>query len=226
MELTARALAPVLQNARAFIPTAAAVLAGRYLDNTPGWSSLNEEEQQHRLALRAGRLAESIKNFHGVAMDGEEDGQGSARTMVGRVGLATAAGDPSPFSFSFAHTDGGGGGGGSGGGEGGGAISGGGSGGGGGSSGGEGGDGEGGFDDEVRTGLRLHPVFLTFTKLEMDAVRRRSDRVSVDMGQRLFRQGEAGSSMFIVVRVGPGRYCSPRHPTHFESSFLDLYDTL
>jgi hypothetical protein len=68
-------LAPVLQNARAFIPTAAAVLAGRYLDNTPGWSSLNEGEQQHRLALRAGRLAESIRNFHGVAIDGEEDGQ-------------------------------------------------------------------------------------------------------------------------------------------------------
>jgi len=28
------------------------------------------------------------------------------------------------------------------------------------------------------------------------------------------------------VRAGPGRCCSPRHPTHFEPSFLDLNGTL
>ena len=25
-----------------------------------------------------------------------------------------------------------------------------------------------------------------------------------------------------MLQVGPGRYCSPRHPTHFEPSFLEL----
>jgi hypothetical protein len=93
----------------------------------------------NRLKLKCDGLLSSF----GFKFNLRHCGQGSAQgSMVGRVGLATAAGDPSPFSFSFAHTDGGGGGGGGGGVEGGGAISGGGSGAGGGSSGDEGGDSE------------------------------------------------------------------------------------
>jgi len=38
--------------------------------------------------------------------------------------------------------------------------------------------------------------------------------------------GDFVGSVERLAWVGPGRYCSPRHPTNFEPSSLELYDTL
>jgi len=212
VQLNTAALLPIMCNVKAFIPTAAAVLAGRYLDKAHGWGNLDEGERDERLALRAGRLAVSIRNFHGMPPEGEQDGRVTARVIVSGVGLVRGGGgggdqdpsdDPFPGGFGFGNNNdqnkssdtvsrmpatpfkgtGGWGGGNGNGGE-------------------EGGE-EGGFaafDDDVVTGLRLHSVFSTFTRAEMNAVQRRSHRFNVAMGQRVFRQGDEGASIFIVVK--------------------------
>ena len=33
--------------------------------------------------------------------------------------------------------------------------------------------------------------------------------------------GVAGGGVYVIPSVRPGRYCSPRHPTHFKPSFLE-----
>jgi hypothetical protein len=192
VELNAAAVAPILLNIKAFVPTAAAVIAGRYLDRDPGWAALDAAAREERLALRAGRLGESIRNFHGVPANGETDGRVTARKLMGRVGLVGGSDDPSggaddmlPLKLGGISKDdaaaaerkriarfgndnntknnGGG-----------------------------DGDSEGAFDEVVAAGLRLHPFFSTFTTSEVHAVRRRSQRFPVEMGHRMFRQGDAG----------------------------------
>lgn len=153
--------------------------------------------REERLALRAARLAESMHNFHGVSPDGSVTGYGP-RQVMDRAGLGqNTGGEGGTPGMHDGRTRGGGGGGGGlagadkrGGGD---ADEGQGE--------GEGdGDDRGALDEVVAAELRLHPFFSTFRKSEVDAVRRRSRRFSVAMGQRMFRQGDPGSSMFIVAK--------------------------
>ena len=206
IELTAAAISPILHNVKAFIPTAAAVLAARYLDREPAWDGMDPDAREDRLQLRAARLADSMRNYHGVAATDETDGRVTARKLMANVGLAgeldqedeplqlgrrrvSVHPDDEPSGGKTSRSvvtaasggrrrlgegilDGG--------------VS--------------RGGGGGAFDETVASGLRLHPFFSALSAREILAVGRRSQRFSVEMGQRVFRQADPGSSMFIIVK--------------------------
>ena len=94
VELSASSLKPILLNVKTFVPTVAAVVAGRYLDREPGWQELEGAARESRLTLRASRLAESIRQFHDVPAIDETDGRVTARELMGRTGLVGSADDP------------------------------------------------------------------------------------------------------------------------------------
>jgi CRP-like cAMP-binding protein len=105
LEINAAAMVPILASVREFIPTAAAVLAGRYLDRDPAWAAMEAAAREQRLAVRAGRLAESIYNFHNIRVADQGDGRVAARKLTGWSGLGGVGGgvedhypsdDPSP----------------------------------------------------------------------------------------------------------------------------------